>query len=48
LRLDDGRKPSGRSTIITSRKKPKMPKLIAVTSKFSPNLSGTLLRFGRP
>ena len=28
LRLDDGMKPSGRSTIIASRKKPKMPKLI--------------------
>ena len=40
LRLDDGRKPSGRSTIITSRKKPKIPKLIDVTSKSRPSLSG--------
>ena len=36
----DGRKPSGRSTIITSSRKPKIPKLIDVTSKSSPILSG--------
>ena len=40
LRLVDGRKPSGRSTIITSSRKPKIPKLIDVTSKSSPILSG--------
>ena len=41
-------KPSGRSTIITSRKNPKIPKLIDVRSKSSPTLSGTLLSSGRP
>ena len=39
-----GMKPSGRSTIITSRKKPKMPKEIDVTSKSSPMSGAVELR----
>ena len=38
-----GMKPSGRSTIITSSRKPKIPNEIAVTSKSRPNFSGTVL-----
>ena len=46
MRLRFGMKPSGRSTIITSSRKPKIPNEIAVTSKSRPNFSGTLLSSG--
>src|SRR6185312_5345298 len=42
----DGIRPSGRSTIITSRKNPKMPNEIDVTSK--PSGSDRLFSCGRP
>ena len=41
-----GMKPSGRSTIITSSRKPKIPNEIDVTSKSSPIMSGTPLSSG--